>query len=59
VLANYKDNIITSPNCDSILEPFIFKDNRIVPLHDGRFSFVDCFQWPQLHAEWYIWSTCI
>ena len=59
VLANYKDNIITSPNCNFIPEPFCFKDNHIMPLCDGRFSLVDCFQWSQLHAEQYIWSACI
>ena len=59
VLANYEDNIITSPNCNFIPEPFCFKDDHIVPLHDGRFGLIDCFQWPQLHAEQYIWSMCI
>ena len=59
VLANYEVNIITSPNCDFIPEPFCFKDDCIMPLCDGRFGLIDCFQWPQLHAERYIWSACI
>ncbi|KIM58629.1 hypothetical protein SCLCIDRAFT_127806, partial [Scleroderma citrinum Foug A] len=59
VLANYKDNIITSLNCNFIPEPFCFKDDCIMPLRDGRFGLVDCFQWPQLHTERYIWSACI
>ena len=59
VLAIHNNQIITLPNCDFIPEPFIFDNTPLKPLHDGRFSVVDCFQWPQLHAEQYIWSACI
>ncbi|KIM51867.1 hypothetical protein SCLCIDRAFT_142356, partial [Scleroderma citrinum Foug A] len=59
VLAIHNDQIITSPNCDFVPEPFIFDDHCIEPLHDGRFGHIDCFQWSQLHAEPYIWSTCV
>ncbi|KAI6136021.1 hypothetical protein F5141DRAFT_1059280 [Pisolithus sp. B1] len=43
VLAKYNDHWITSPNINYIPQPFIFEGAR----------------WPQLHAEHYIWSTCI
>ncbi|KIM53376.1 hypothetical protein SCLCIDRAFT_139130, partial [Scleroderma citrinum Foug A] len=59
VLAIHNNQIITSPNCDFIPEPFIFDDAPLEPLRDRRFGIVDCFQWLQLHAEQYIWSACI
>ncbi|KAI6104218.1 hypothetical protein F5141DRAFT_1065039 [Pisolithus sp. B1] len=59
VLAKYNDHWITSPKVDYIPQPFIFKGARVEPLCDGHMGHIDCFQWPQLHAEHYIWSTCI
>ena len=59
VLAIHNDQIITLPNCDFVPKPFIFDDHCIESLCDGRFGHVDCFQWLQLHAEPYIWSTCV
>ncbi|KAI5985255.1 hypothetical protein EDD15DRAFT_2374299 [Pisolithus albus] len=59
VLAKYNDHWITSPNADYVPEPFIFEGARVEPLRDGRMGHIDCFQWPQLHAELYIWSACI
>ncbi|KAI6132338.1 hypothetical protein EV401DRAFT_2065324 [Pisolithus croceorrhizus] len=59
VLAKYNDHWITLPKVDYIPQPFIFKGARVEPLHDGHMGHIDCFQWPQLHAEHYIWSTCI
>ncbi|KAI6148109.1 hypothetical protein BKA82DRAFT_163198, partial [Pisolithus tinctorius] len=59
VLAKCDDNWITSLNADYIPQPFIFDGETIMPLHDGWFSHIDCFQWPQLFAERYTWSLCV
>ncbi|KIK14082.1 hypothetical protein PISMIDRAFT_17543 [Pisolithus microcarpus 441] len=59
VLAKYNDHWITSPSAEYVPQPFIFEGARVEPLRDGRFSHIDCFQWPQLHAECYVWSACI
>ncbi|KIK15106.1 hypothetical protein PISMIDRAFT_80856, partial [Pisolithus microcarpus 441] len=59
VLAKYNDHWITSPSAEYVPQPFIFEGARVEPLCDGRFSHIDCFQWPQLHAERYVWSACI
>ncbi|KIK24160.1 hypothetical protein PISMIDRAFT_41138, partial [Pisolithus microcarpus 441] len=59
ILAKYNDHWITLPNADYIPEPFIFEGARVEPLRDGQMGHIDCFQWPQLHAELYIWSMCI
>ncbi|KIK12215.1 hypothetical protein PISMIDRAFT_121272, partial [Pisolithus microcarpus 441] len=59
VLAKYNNHWITSPNADYIPEPFIFEGARVEPLCNGWIGHIDCFQWPQLHAELYIWSVCI
>ncbi|KAI6009910.1 hypothetical protein BKA83DRAFT_4504189 [Pisolithus microcarpus] len=59
VLAKYNDHWITSPNTNYVPEPFIFEGARVEPPRDGQMGHIDCFQWPQLHAELYIWSTCI
>ncbi|KIN94704.1 hypothetical protein M404DRAFT_76824, partial [Pisolithus tinctorius Marx 270] len=59
VLAKCDDHWITSPNTDYIPQPFIFDGETITPLRDGRFSHIDCFQWPQLFAERYTWSPCV
>ncbi|KAI6037647.1 hypothetical protein EDC04DRAFT_2897238 [Pisolithus marmoratus] len=58
VLAKYNDHWITSPNVDYVPQPFI-EGARVELLCDGRMGHIDCFQWPQLHAEHYIWSACI
>ncbi|KAI6011724.1 hypothetical protein BKA83DRAFT_4501969 [Pisolithus microcarpus] len=59
VLAKYNDHWITSPSAEYVPQPFIFEGARVEPLRDGRFGHIDCFQWPQLHAECYVWSACI
>ncbi|KAI6029178.1 hypothetical protein BKA83DRAFT_4489143 [Pisolithus microcarpus] len=59
VLAKYNDHWITSPSAEYVPQPFIFEGARVEPLRDGRFGHIDCFQWPQLHAERYVWSACI
>ena len=59
VLALQKDKVITLPNCDFVPKAFIFDELPLEAMHDRRFGFVDCFQWPQLHSEKYIWSACI
>ncbi|KAI6016832.1 hypothetical protein BKA83DRAFT_4497344 [Pisolithus microcarpus] len=59
VLAKYNDHWITSPSAEYVPQPFIFEGARVEPLRDGWFGHIDCFQWPQLHAERYVWSACI
>ena len=59
MLALQKDKIITSPNCNFVPEAFVFDKLPLELMRDRRFGFVDCFQWPQLHSENYIWSVCI
>ncbi|KAI6004875.1 hypothetical protein EDD15DRAFT_2155275 [Pisolithus albus] len=59
VLAKYQDCWITSPNSLYVPEPFIFEARLMEPLRDGRFGHIDCFQWPQLYSERYMWSGCI
>ncbi|KIJ61052.1 hypothetical protein HYDPIDRAFT_31757 [Hydnomerulius pinastri MD-312] len=59
VLATYRDYIITSPNADFIPEPFVFDEALIRPHRDGRLGVYDCFQWPQLHCDIYMWAGCI
>ena len=59
MLAIHNDKVITSPNSDFVPEPFVFDDAVMELKRDGRFGFVDYFQWPQLHVEQYIWSVCI
>ncbi|KAI5984501.1 hypothetical protein EDD15DRAFT_2375145 [Pisolithus albus] len=59
ILAKYQDCWITSPNSLYVPEPFIFEARLMEPLHDGRFGHIDCFQWPQLYSERYMWSGCI
>ncbi|KAI6003266.1 hypothetical protein F5J12DRAFT_783692 [Pisolithus orientalis] len=56
ILAKCDDHWITSLNADYVPQPFIFDGETIMPLHDGQFSHIDCFQWPQLFAECYTWS---
>ncbi|KAI6032429.1 hypothetical protein EDC04DRAFT_2898259 [Pisolithus marmoratus] len=58
VLAKYNDHWITSPNVDYVPQPFIFEGARVELLRDGRMGHIDCFQWPQLHAEryWLWWN---
>ncbi|KIO05888.1 hypothetical protein M404DRAFT_139887, partial [Pisolithus tinctorius Marx 270] len=59
VLAKCDDHWITLPNADYIPQPFIFDGETIMPLCDGWFGHIDCFQWPQLFAECYTWSPCV
>ncbi|KAI6038950.1 hypothetical protein EDC04DRAFT_2895685 [Pisolithus marmoratus] len=59
VLAKYRDCWVTSPNSHYVPEPFIFEAKVLEPLRDGRFRHIDCFQWPQLYSERYVWSGCI
>ncbi|KAI6148069.1 hypothetical protein BKA82DRAFT_4355315 [Pisolithus tinctorius] len=59
VLMKYNDHWITSPNADFIPELFLFEGKTITLCHDGQFSHIDCFQWPQLYAKHYMWAGCI
>ncbi|KAI6141461.1 hypothetical protein BKA82DRAFT_125612 [Pisolithus tinctorius] len=59
ILARYNDHWITSPNADFVPEPFLFKRKTIMLCHNSRFGHIDCFQWPQLYAEHYMWAGCI
>ncbi|KIO02870.1 hypothetical protein M404DRAFT_146958 [Pisolithus tinctorius Marx 270] len=59
ILAKYNDHWITSPNADFVPKPFLFEGKTIMLCHDGRFGHIDCFQWPQLYAERYMWAGCI
>ncbi|KAI5993140.1 hypothetical protein F5J12DRAFT_786016 [Pisolithus orientalis] len=59
LLVKCDDHWIMSPNTDYVPQPFIFDGETITPLHDGWFSHIDCFQWPQLFAEHYTWSPCV
>ncbi|KAI6111410.1 hypothetical protein F5141DRAFT_1214914 [Pisolithus sp. B1] len=59
VLAKFNDHWITSPNISFVPQPFIFEGARVKPLCDGQFGHINCFQWPQLYAECYVWSACI
>ncbi|KAI6138649.1 hypothetical protein BKA82DRAFT_164593, partial [Pisolithus tinctorius] len=59
ILAKCDDHWIMSLNADYVPQPFIFDGETIMPLHDGQFGHIDCFQWPQLFAECYTWSPCV
>ncbi|KAI5994556.1 hypothetical protein F5J12DRAFT_785753 [Pisolithus orientalis] len=59
ILAKCDDHWITLPNAVYVPQPFIFDGETITPLHDGQFSHIDCFQWPQLFTECYTWSLCV
>ncbi|KAI6015534.1 hypothetical protein BKA83DRAFT_4498812 [Pisolithus microcarpus] len=59
VLAKYQDCWVMSPNSLYVPEPFVFEARLMEPLRDGRFGHIDCFQWPQLYSERYMWSGCI
>ncbi|KIN96780.1 hypothetical protein M404DRAFT_162293, partial [Pisolithus tinctorius Marx 270] len=51
--------VIMSPNVDFILEPYIFEEVDLCPCDDGRFSLVNCFQWPQTYEKNYKYAVCI
>ncbi|KAI6023452.1 hypothetical protein EDC04DRAFT_2606615 [Pisolithus marmoratus] len=59
VLTKYNDHWITSLNVDYVPQPFIFEGARVELLCDRHMGHINCFQWPQVHAEHYIWSACI
>ncbi|KAI6140973.1 hypothetical protein BKA82DRAFT_32700 [Pisolithus tinctorius] len=59
ILVKYNDHWITSPNANFVPELFLFEGKTITLCHNSWFSHIDCFQWPQLYAENYMWAGCI
>lgn len=50
---------ITSPNCEHIPRPFIFGEEILQARADGRYGFVDIYQWPQSLDNLYPYSMVI
>ncbi|KAI6101783.1 hypothetical protein F5141DRAFT_1065757 [Pisolithus sp. B1] len=59
ILTKLNSHWIMSPNVSFVPQPFIFEGARVEPLCDRWFGHINCFQWPKLYTECYVWSTCI
>ncbi|KAG1776276.1 hypothetical protein EV702DRAFT_971524 [Suillus placidus] len=55
-----QDNlVITTPNMQFIPKFHHFEEENVQARADGRFSVVDCFQWPQAYDNIFCNSVCI
>ncbi|OAX32969.1 hypothetical protein K503DRAFT_804770 [Rhizopogon vinicolor AM-OR11-026] len=55
-----QDNlVITTPNMDFVPEFHHFKDEDLQVRVDGRFSVINCFQWPQGYDQIFPYAACI
>jgi hypothetical protein len=57
-LARLGSWIITTPNTPWVPKPFMEKE-ALQMRADGRFGYIDPYQWPQLWSEQYPWSVAI
>ncbi|KAG1882378.1 hypothetical protein F4604DRAFT_1577378 [Suillus subluteus] len=51
--------VITTPNMDFVPAFHHFEEENVQACADGRFSAIDCFQWPQAYDNVFCNSTCI
>ncbi|KIJ12673.1 hypothetical protein PAXINDRAFT_14435 [Paxillus involutus ATCC 200175] len=57
VFCHLPPRVTTSPNAPTILRPFVY-ENKPVQCHaDGRYGYVDIYQWPQMFCEEYPWGV--
>jgi hypothetical protein len=57
VFCHLHPRVTTSPNAPTILRPFVY-ENKPVQCHaDGRYGYVDIYQWPQMFCEEYPWGV--
>ncbi|KAG6380177.1 hypothetical protein JVT61DRAFT_8266 [Boletus reticuloceps] len=58
VLARRGTWVITSPNAAWVPEPFLDMENLQMRA-DGRYGYIDPYQWPQLFSHQHSWSVAI
>ncbi|KAG1900864.1 uncharacterized protein F5891DRAFT_1188361 [Suillus fuscotomentosus] len=58
--SSVQDNlVITTPNMQFVPKFHHFEEENVQAHTDGRFSVVDCFQWPQAYDNIFCNSVCI
>ncbi|KIJ07666.1 hypothetical protein PAXINDRAFT_19162 [Paxillus involutus ATCC 200175] len=57
VFCHIPPRVITSPNAPSIPRPFIYENEPVQCRADGRYGYVNIYQWPQMFCEEYPWGV--
>ncbi|KIJ08144.1 hypothetical protein PAXINDRAFT_18695, partial [Paxillus involutus ATCC 200175] len=57
VFCHIPPRVITSPNAPSIPRPFVYENEPVQCRADGRYGYVDIYQWPQMFCEEYPWGV--
>ncbi|KIJ21104.1 hypothetical protein PAXINDRAFT_6884 [Paxillus involutus ATCC 200175] len=57
VFCHIPPQVITSPNAPSIPRPFVYENKPVQCRADGRYGYVNIYQWPQMFCEEYPWGV--